>query len=162
MKQLETIQKSKNNFTSLPEGIPDWKAYEEWVTYENTEFIADKNFEECWGDVDKLKEKFGDVYLININSKPAIRAEQGAERYCFGFDYAIACSNDVQRRKLKRLMDAYQNPGTPKQRKIIPVEGVKSKFDLPDMEMTTHHLMKLLIPVIDKIGKFPHVEAHFS
>jgi len=161
MKQ-ETIQKSKNNYTRLPRGIANWNAYEEWLTYDNTEFIADKNFEECWGDVDLLKEKFGEVYLIDINSGPAIRPEQGAKRYCFGFDYAIACSSDTQRRKLKRLMDAYKHPGTPKQQKTIPVEGITPKFDLPDLDMTSNHLMKLLIPVIEKIKEFPHVESHFS
>jgi hypothetical protein len=137
-----TVLKSKNNYTSLPEGVPDWKAYEDWVTYDNTEFIADKNFAECWGDVDTLKEKFGEVYLINLNSGPAIRSEEGAKRYCFGFDYAIACSTEAQKRKLKRLMDAYRHIGT--------------------AEFTTDRAYKLLVPVIDMLNTFPHVESHFS
>ena len=155
-------QKSKNNYTSLPQGVNDWNAYEEWITYDNTEFIADQNFAECWGDVDRLKEKFGNVSLININSGPAIRPEAEAKRYCFGFDYAIACITDAQKRKLKRLIDAYRNPGIPKQRKTTPVKGITQKFDVPDLQMSTSHLMKLLIPVIDEIKEFPHVEDHFS
>ena len=161
--EQQIIQKSKNNYTSLPQGVKNWDEYEEWITYDNTEFIADRNFQECWGDVDRLKEKFGKVYLININSGPAIRSEQGVKRYCFGFDYAIACSTDVQKRKLKRLMDAYQHPGISKPRKEVkPLDGIKPKFDMPDLELTTSHLVKLLTPVIENLKKFPHVEAHFS
>jgi len=140
--EQQTIQKSKNNYTSLPQGVKNWDEYEEWITYENTEFIADRNFKECWEDVDRLKEKFGEVYLININSGPAIRPEQGAKRYCFGFDHAIACSTDVQKRKLKRLMDAYRHIGSE--------------------QFTTERAYKLLVPVIAELKFFPHVESHFS
>jgi len=145
MSEQNTDLKSQNNHTSLPQGVPDWKAYEEWVTYDNSEFIADRNFVECWGDVDKLKENWGEVYLIKINSgleSSVIRLEKGAKRYCFGFDYAIACSTDVQKRKLKRLIDAYRNIGSG--------------------QFTTDRAHKLLIPVINMLNTFPHVESHFS
>lgn len=131
-----------NNFTSLPSDCPSWNEYEEWVTYENSEFRADKNFEECWGDVDRLKAAHGKVFLINVNYGCRIRPEEGAERYCFGFDYAIAGANDEQKRRIKKLADNYRN--------------ISSK------DWNTATAVKLLIPLIAEVKSFPFVESHFS
>lgn len=136
-------QRNPFDFTSLPSDVKSWNDYEKWLTYENTEFRADKNFEECWGDVDNLKKKFGDVYLLNINYGPVIRLEQGAQRHCFGFDYAIAPSNQVQRRKIKRLADNYRNIGC-------------------DGNWTSPKAIKSIAPLIALVESMPHVQSHFS
>lgn len=139
----QTIQRSPNDYTSLPSDCPSWNEYNDWCTYENSEFRADKNFQECWGDVDKLKEKFGEVWLININQGPVIRPEKDAERYCFGFDFAIAAKDDITKRKIKKLVDDYRNIGG-------------------DGNWNTARAVKSIAPLIELIESVPHVENHFS
>ena len=112
------------------------------MTSENSEFRASKNFEECWADVDKLKEKFGEVWLININSGERIRPEANAERYTFGFDLAIAAANEMQRRKIKRLADNYRN--------------------IPSKDWNCTRAIKLLIPLMAELKSYPFVDGHFS
>lgn len=138
------VKRLSNDHTSLPGDCPNWNEYEDWVTYENSEFRADKNFQECWGDVDKLKEKYGEVWLINVNSGPRIRPEQDAERYCFGFDYAIAAANDIERRKIKKLADNYRNIGS------------------GESEWTCTKAIKAIMPLMAELKSFPFVEGHFS
>ena len=134
-------QRSKNDYSSLPSDVKSWKDFEDWVTYDNTEFRADDNFKECWGDVDNLKKKFGEIYLINLNRGDAVRPEKKADRYCFGFDLAIANSTPEDREILRHLINQYRNlPG----------------------EFTTAKAITKIIPVMEKIKSFPFVEAHFS
>jgi len=137
-----SIKRMSNDYTSLPSDCPSWNEYEDWITYENSEFRATKNFEECWGDVDKLKEKFGEVWLININYAERIRPESKAERHCFGFDYAIAAANEIQRRKIKRLADNYRN--------------------IPSKDWNCTRAMLLLMPLMAELKSYPFVEGHFS
>lgn len=139
------VKRGPNDYTSLPNvyGLKSWNDYEEWETYDNTEFRADENFKECWGDVDKLKEKFGEVHLININSGDRIRPEEGARRYCFGFDYAIAGSTDEERRRIKKFADNYRNIGH-------------------DGSWTTAKAIKAIVPLMVEIEKYPHIVSHFS
>jgi len=139
----QAVKKDPNNYTSLPSDCPSWNDYEEWCMYENTEFRAQKNFEECWGDVDRLKEKFGEVWLINVNSGPVIRPEEGAERYCFGFDLAIAATDEATRRKIKKLADDYRNIGS-------------------NGDWTTARAIKSIVPLMELAKSVPYVEDHFT
>lgn len=137
----EQTQRSENDYTSLPGDVKNWKQYEEWITYDNSEFRADQNFKECWQDVDNLKKKFGEVYLINLNSGKAVRPEKNAERYTFGFDLAIANTTPENREIIRHLIFEYRNlPG----------------------EFTTAKAVKRLFPLMEKIKSFPFVEDHFS
>lgn len=137
------VKRDSLDYTSLPTDVKSWNDYEDWLTYDNSEFRADQNFNECWGDVDRLKEKFGEVWLININYGDRIRPEQGEKRYCFGFDYAIAGATEKQRRKIKRLADNYRNLGC-------------------SGEWTSEKAIKSIIPLMELIKSVPHVEGHFS
>ena len=137
----EQIQRSKNDFTSLPSDVKNWKQYEEWLTYDNSEFRADQNFKECWADVDNLKKKFGEIYLINLNSGDSVRTEKNAARYCFGFDLAIANTTPEDRIIIRHLIYKYRNL---------------------DGEFTTNKAITKIIPIMEKIKSFPFVEDHFS
>lgn len=139
----QATKQDPNNYTSLPKAVKSWNDYEDWVTYDNTEFRATENFEECWGDVDNLKEKFGEVWLININSGSVIRPELGEKRYCFGFDFAIAGSNEIEMRKIKRLADNYRTCGS-------------------NGSWTYAKAIKQIIPLMELIKSVPYVESHFS
>lgn len=134
-------QRSENDYSSLPSDVKSWKDFEDWITYDNTEFRADDNFKECWGDVDNLKKKFGEIHLINLNTGDAVRPEKKSDRYCFGFDLAIANSTPEDREILRHLINQYRHlPG----------------------EFTTAKAITKIIPVMEKIKSFPFVEAHFS
>lgn len=135
------IQRSKNDYTGLPSDVLNWKDYDDWVTYDNSEFRADENFKECWQDVDNIKNKFGEIYLINLNTGDAVRPEKTADRYCFGFDLAIANSTPEDREIIRHLVHEYRNlPG----------------------EFTTAKAITRMIPAMEKIKSFPFVESHFS
>ena len=133
--------KEANNYTALPSDLKSWNEYEEWLTYDNSEFIADQNFKECWNDVDNLKKKFGEIYLINLNSGESVRPEINAARYSFGFDLAIANSKPEDRIILRHLIYKYRNL---------------------DGEFTSNKAMTKLVPALEFIKKFPFVEDHFS
>jgi hypothetical protein len=137
------VKRLPNDYTSLPGAVKSWNDYEDWLTYDNSEFRAGENFTECWGDVDKLKEKFGEVWLININYAERIRPESKAERYCFGFDFAIAAANDIQRRKIKRLADNYRNIGC-------------------NGDWNCTKAIEAIIPLMLELKSYPFVEGHFS
>ena len=137
------LKQDANNHTSLPSDCKSWNEYDDWCTYENTEFRQHENFKECWGDVDNLKEKFGTVYLVNINYGDRIRPEEGADRHAFGFDFAIAGADEYQRRKIKRFADDYRNIGS-------------------DGNWTTNRAVKAIIPLMKLIKSMQYVESHFS
>ncbi len=139
----QATKQDANNYTSLPGALKSWNEYEDWLTYDNSEFRADLNFKECWADVDKLKEKFGRVWLININSGPVIRDEKDAKRYTFGFNFAIAGSNEIEIRKIKRLTDNYRTCGS-------------------NGTWTYGKAIKQIIPLMELIKSVPYVEDHFS
>lgn len=130
-----------NDYTGLPEDVNSWEEFEDWLTYDNSEFIADQNFIECWRDVDNLKEVFGEIYLINLNSGDSVRPEKNTSRYCFGFDFAIANTKPLDREILRHLIYNYRH--------LIG-------------EFTTNKAVLKLFPVIDKIESFPFVRDHFS
>lgn len=130
-----------NNYSSLPSDVKNWKEFEEWEIYDNSEFRAEENFKECWQDVDNLKKKFGEIQLINLNQGDAVRPENKAKRYTFGFDYAIAKTTPEDREILRYLIKEYRH-----------LSG----------EWTTKKAMIKMIPAIQKIKSFPFVEDHFS
>lgn len=137
----EQTQRSKNDYTSLPNEVKNWKQYEEWITYDNSEFRADQNFKECWDDVDNLKKKFGEIYLINLNNGESVRLEKNAARYSFGFDLAIANTTPEDRMIIRHLIYKYRHL---------------------DGEFTTKKAINKIIPLMEKIKSFPFVEDHFS
>ena len=53
-KLSEQLQRSKNDYSSLPSDVKSWKDFEDWVTYDNSEFRADDNFKEA----EKIVYKF--------------------------------------------------------------------------------------------------------
>jgi len=137
----QPIKREPNNYSSLPSVVKSWNDYEDWITYDNSEFRADENFKECWNDVDNLKKRFGEIYLINLNSGDSVRKEKKASRYCFGFDLAIANTTPEDRIIMRHLIYRYRNL---------------------DGEFTTIKAIKQIVPAMQKIKSFPFVESHFS
>ena len=135
------LKRDPNNFTSLPSAVKSWNDFEDWLTYDNSEFRADQNFKECWQDVDNLKEKFGEIYLINLNYGESVRPEKNSKRYTFGFDLAIAKTTPEDREVIRHLIYEYRH-----------LTG----------DFTTAKAIKRLVPAMKKIKSFPFVEDHFS
>jgi hypothetical protein len=135
------------------EGV-EKKDFEDWRTYDNTEFRADENFTESWADVDKLKTQFKkEVYLITINSdssdsQPAVRKESEEEkRYTFAFDYAVTEIDDDSLKWIEYFIQKHRN----------------NKIDDPRTKIPWNARTMIYLSLVScVIEKFPFIESHFT
>ena len=148
------VQKNpKTDLTTIPDGV-EKKDFEDWKTYDNTEFRAHENHSESWNDVDKLKNQFKEeVYLITMNSdesdpKSAVRKESDEEkRYTFAFDYAVTNIDDDSLKWINYFIQKYRN----------------CKIDDPRTNINWNARAMLYMTLITCIiEKFPFTEAHFT
>lgn len=145
-----------NNYTTFPEGIKTQEEFTDWCDYENSEFRAEQNHKECWGDVDKLKSMFpgNEVYLVSINSGrdhdrplPCRKESEEARRYTFAFDYAVTGISDDDLAWMWYYIMRYRNEQIDDPRTDIPWNTRVSIW---------------LVRVGIIIEKYPHVQSHFS
>ncbi len=151
---LKDVKKNpETNLTTMPEGV-EKENYQDWATYDNTEFRADENYEESWGDVDKLKSQFKkEVYLISHNThegdpKPAIRKESDEKkRYTFAFDYAVTDIDEDSLKWIEYFIQKHRN----------------CKIDDPRTDIPWNSRTMLYVTLVSCIiEKFPYIESHFS
>ena len=146
-----------NNLTTFPEGIKTEEGFQEFVMYENTEFRAEQNYQECWSDVNRLKAKFNEeVYLVSLNEgsidnkdepKPLRRESQEKKRYTFAFDYAITKLSKDDLLWLHYYIMKYRNTMIDDPRTKL-AWNIRASISLARVEL--------------EIKEHPHIVGHFS